>query len=161
MGESEWYFNPDHVFSEIQKNTVVQESTIGNALKQQHITNYSQEHSKPSYVSGTSAEEVVTAHKTLQELHDTVCGCLRCPLGKMRTNFVFGDGNPDADIMFIGEAPGADEDMQGVPFVGRAGKLLTRMIEGMKLRREDVFIGNILNTTPHQIDSWRTSRKNS
>ena len=148
MGESEWYFNPGRVFSETQKNTVTPESNTGNTVTQQYMTDYSQEHSKPSYVSGTSAEEVVTDHKSLQELYGAVCGCLRCPLGKKRTNFVFGDGNPDADIFFIGEAPGADEDMQGIPFVGRAGQLLTRMIEGIKLRREDVFIGNILKCRP-------------
>ena len=86
--------------------------------------------------------------KSLQELNDTMCNCMQCSLGKSRTRFVFGSGNPEADIMFIGEAPGADEDREGLPFVGRAGKLLTKMIESIKLRREDVYIGNILKCRP-------------
>jgi uracil-DNA glycosylase len=90
----------------------------------------------------------IASQKSLEQLHDAVCGCLRCPLGKTRTHFVFGMGNPNADIMFIGEAPGGEEDAQGLPFVGRAGKLLTRMIEAMKLNRSDVYIGNILKCRP-------------
>lgn len=84
----------------------------------------------------------------LDDLHKAVCGCQRCSLGALRTNFVFGDGSPEADVMFIGEAPGKDEDEQGLPFVGRAGKLLTRMIEAIKLSRSEVFIGNILKCRP-------------
>ena len=78
----------------------------------------------------------------------SISGCQRCVLGETRTNFVFGVGHPDADIIFIGEAPGADEDAQGIPFVGRAGKLLTKMIEAMKLSRDDVYIANILKCRP-------------
>lgn len=76
-------------------------------------------------------------------------GCTKCPLHETRTNVVFGAGNLEADLMFIGEAPGADEDAQGVPFVGRAGQLLTQIIEGgMKLKREDVYIANVLKCRP-------------
>ena len=85
---------------------------------------------------------------TLDTLRETVCGCMRCALGESRKNFVFGEGDPGAGIMFVGEAPGADEDAQGRPFVGRAGKLLTQMIEAMKLARGDVYIGNILKCRP-------------
>ena len=74
--------------------------------------------------------------------------CTRCPLHKSRTKFVFGDGNEHADIMFIGEAPGADEDRTGIPFVGRAGQLLNKLLAHIKLRREDVFIANILKSRP-------------
>ena len=75
--------------------------------------------------------------------------CQRCALGSTRTNLVFGVGNPDARLMFIGEAPGEDEDLQGEPFVGKAGQLLTRIItQGMKLRRSDVYIANILKCRP-------------
>src|SRR5437660_9564289 len=75
--------------------------------------------------------------------------CLKCPhLASSRTQTVFGVGNPDADVMFIGEAPGADEDAQGEPFVGRAGQLLTRIIETMGFRRGDVYIANILKCRP-------------
>jgi len=80
-----------------------------------------------------------------QEMAD----CQLCPLGKTRKNLVFGDGNPEARIVFVGEAPGADEDEQGLPFVGRAGQLLTDIIvKGMKMQRKDVYICNILKCRP-------------
>jgi uracil-DNA glycosylase family 4 len=80
---------------------------------------------------------------------EKVCACTKCPhLVSSRTQTVFGVGNPDADLMFVGEAPGADEDTQGEPFVGRAGQLLTRIIETMGLRRSDVYIANILKCRP-------------
>ena len=74
--------------------------------------------------------------------------CQRCGLHATRTNLVFGSGSPLARLMFIGEAPGADEDEQGLPFVGRAGQLLTKMIESMGLRRDDVYIANVLKSRP-------------
>ncbi len=77
-----------------------------------------------------------------------ISGCLKCPLGNTRTNFVFGVGNPDADVMFIGEAPGADEDEQGEPFVGRAGQLLNKILQAIEWKREEVFIANILKCRP-------------
>ncbi len=84
----------------------------------------------------------------LDQLYRIIKDCQRCPLGASRTNLVFGEGNPDADIMFVGEAPGHDEDIQGKPFVGRAGKLLNRVLAAMKLKREDVYIANILKCRP-------------
>jgi len=78
-----------------------------------------------------------------------VAPCLKCPhLARSRTQTVFGVGNPDADLMFVGEAPGADEDRLGEPFVGKAGQLLTKIIETMGLRRTDVYIANILKCRP-------------
>lgn len=74
--------------------------------------------------------------------------CMKCSLGKTRTKFVFGSGNPAAEIMFIGEAPGRDEDLQGLPFVGRSGKLLGELLQRFQLKREDVFIANILKCRP-------------
>jgi len=75
--------------------------------------------------------------------------CTRCKLGGLgRRQVVFGVGNPSADLMFVGEAPGADEDMQGEPFVGRAGQLLTRIIEAIDLKREDVYIANVIKCRP-------------
>src|SRR3954466_4753870 len=75
--------------------------------------------------------------------------CTRCKLHTLgRTNIVFGVGNPDADLMFVGEAPGADEDIQGEPFVGRAGQLLTKMIEGRGFKRDEVYIANVLKCRP-------------
>jgi uracil-DNA glycosylase len=74
--------------------------------------------------------------------------CERCPLAKTRNRVVFGAGNADADLMFVGEAPGAEEDRQGLPFVGRAGALLTEMLDGIGMAREDVFIANVLMCRP-------------
>ncbi len=86
--------------------------------------------------------------KSLDELCEEAQSCVRCGLCKTRRNVVFGEGNPNADIMFIGEAPGRDEDLQGRPFVGRAGQLLTKIIEAIGLTREEVFIGNVLKCRP-------------
>jgi DNA polymerase len=74
--------------------------------------------------------------------------CTRCKLHSTRQNIVFGTGNPQAKVMFIGEAPGADEDEQGLPFVGRAGQLLTKIIEAIRFRREEVYIANIIKCRP-------------
>ena len=76
--------------------------------------------------------------------------CQLCKIGKTRRNLVFGAGNPQAEVVFVGEAPGADEDEQGLPFVGRAGQLLTKIIEAMGLSRKDVYICNILKCRPPQ-----------
>jgi DNA polymerase len=84
----------------------------------------------------------------LVELYREVRGCTRCPLHADRTNAVFGAGNADAELMFVGEAPGADEDRQGLPFVGRAGQLLNRLLEGVGLTRDQVFIANVLKSRP-------------
>lgn len=88
------------------------------------------------------------APATLDALQAAICTCLNCPLGHTRKSFVFGSGNPDADIMVIGEAPGADEDEQGLPFVGRAGQLLTKILEAIELSRDEVYICNILKCRP-------------
>jgi DNA polymerase len=74
--------------------------------------------------------------------------CIRCKLHRTRTNIVFGVGDPEARLMFVGEGPGEDEDLQGLPFVGKAGQLLTKMIEAMGLRREDVYICNTVKCRP-------------
>ena len=81
-------------------------------------------------------------------LSQEACTCQKCGLAQTRTSVVFGSGNTNADLIFIGEAPGAEEDRQGVPFVGAAGQLLTRMIEAMGLAREDVYIANIIKCRP-------------
>lgn len=93
-------------------------------------------------------EEAEERAGLLARFQREIGACLKCPLGETRTHFVFGAGSPDADIMFIGEAPGAEEDARGEPFVGRAGKLLDRIIEAIGFRREDVFIANILKCRP-------------
>lgn len=86
--------------------------------------------------------------ETLDAIRADIKDCQRCKLAPTRKNLVFGSGNPKAKLMFVGEAPGEDEDEQGLPFVGRAGQLLTRIIEAMELRREDIFICNILKCRP-------------
>lgn len=87
--------------------------------------------------------------QTLASIRERVCACVKCAhLASFRTQTVFGIGNPDAEIMFVGEAPGADEDRQGEPFVGRAGQLLTKIIKAMGFAREDVYIANILKCRP-------------
>jgi len=86
--------------------------------------------------------------KELNKLEKQVKKCTKCGLCKGRTNIVFGTGDPDADLMFVGEAPGYYEDVQGEPFVGRAGQLLTKIIESIGLKREEVYIANILKCRP-------------
>lgn len=86
--------------------------------------------------------------EALVELFNEVRDCSRCPLHETWTKAVFGAGNADADLMFVGEAPGAEEDRQGLPFVGRAGQLLNQMLGEIGLAREDVFIANVLKSRP-------------
>ena len=89
------------------------------------------------------------ATRNLEELRTHIGDCRRCKLAPHRTHLVFGVGNPRARLVFVGEAPGRDEDLQGEPFVGRAGQLLTEIItKGMKLRREDVYIANVIKCRP-------------
>jgi len=85
---------------------------------------------------------------TLPRIREDIGDCTRCKLHKGRTKIVFGTGNPNADLMFVGEGPGRDEDLSGEPFVGRAGKLLTDMIKAMGLQREDVYIANVVKCRP-------------
>ena len=84
----------------------------------------------------------------LADLRDATLECTRCPLAATRTQVVFGSGAPDADLMFVGEAPGFHEDTHGVPFVGQAGKLLERLLQGIGLERTDVYIANVLKCRP-------------
>ena len=84
----------------------------------------------------------------LKDLREEIGECVRCKLSKERKNIVFGDGNPDARLMFIGEGPGREEDIQGLPFVGDAGMLLTKLIEKMGLARKEVYIANIVKCRP-------------
>jgi DNA polymerase len=96
-----------------------------------------------------SAKPAVDPGAALRLIREDLGDCTRCPLHKQgRKQIVFGVGNPRADLMFIGEAPGADEDIQGEPFVDRAGQLLNNMIKAMGLRREDVYIANIIKCRP-------------
>jgi len=95
--------------------------------------------------AGQSANDIKIE---LEKIDDEVHHCRKCRLGSLRTNAVPGEGNPNAQIVFVGEGPGADEDAQGRPFVGRAGQLLDKVIAAMGLKRSDVFICNILKCRP-------------
>jgi DNA polymerase len=103
----------------------------------------------PEVPSPFAASTVLPASvESLETIRADIGDCKRCKLAPTRSNIVFGSGNPQAMLMFVGEAPGSDEDAQGLPFVGRAGQLLTRIIEAIGMRREDVFICNILKCRP-------------
>ena len=98
-----------------------------------------------------SGHYVLTPIDALAAVRADIGDCTRCKLHTLgRSQIVFGVGNPQADLMFVGEAPGADEDIQGVPFVGRAGQLLTKIIEAIDLKREDVYIANVIKCRPPQ-----------
>ncbi len=101
-------------------------------------------------VAGPSLFEAVDkiANDTLPQVRQDLGECTRCRLHSTRHTIVFGDGSPKAQLVFVGEGPGADEDAQGLPFVGRAGKLLTQMIEAMGLQRKDVYICNVVKCRP-------------
>lgn len=115
----------------------------------------------PSAISGSSAQDPGMAHApalfraldsilgdTLERISADIGECTRCKLHRHRNKIVFGAGNPKAELMFIGEGPGHDEDIKGLPFVGRAGQLLTQMIEAMGLSREEVYIANVVKCRP-------------
>ena len=92
--------------------------------------------------------DAVERAAALREYSEQTASCTRCALAEGRTQVVFGSGSPDADLMFVGEAPGFHEDQQGVPFVGQAGKLLDRLLEGIALTRADVFVANVFKCRP-------------
>jgi DNA polymerase len=99
-------------------------------------------------VSALFASFEKVRNDSLPKIRQDLGECTRCKLHKTRNKIVFGDGNPNAKLIFVGEGPGADEDAQGLPFVGRAGKLLTQMIEAMGLERKDVYICNVVKCRP-------------
>ena len=105
---------------------------------------------KPIPVPPQIAAAIPSADRAaaLQLIRDEIGDCTRCPLHKGRNKLVFGDGSPNARLMFVGEGPGADEDAQGLPFVGKAGQLLNNMIAAMGLRRDEVYIANVVKCRP-------------
>ena len=111
---------------------------------------------------GPDTSAIITS-PSLHDLSLLAAPCQRCRLAKTRTQVVFGTGNPDADLMFVGEAPGRDEDLKGEPFVGRAGQLLTDIIKAMRMTRDDVYIANVIkcrppenrNPEPDELDACR------
>jgi DNA polymerase len=115
-------------------NTAANPTTISNNIGELTLPAYS--------------NETWTSTKTIDELNSAINTCVKCGLGKTRIKFVFGVGNPKAEVVVVGEAPGADEDEQGEPFVGRAGQLLNKILEAIHFKREEVFICNILKCRP-------------
>lgn len=109
---------------------------------------YQQERGLEFLPKGKKSSPSSKGIKTLEEIRAEIGDCKRCRLSEGRTNIVFGVGNPKAKLMFIGEAPGRDEDKQGEPFVGRAGQLLNKIIEAMGMKREEIYIGNIIKCRP-------------
>ena len=116
---------------------------FGNAVQQTTSHHKTGESILPAFPN-----ESWTKIKSLEELNNAINTCMKCGLGKTRIKFVFGVGNPNADVVVVGEAPGADEDEKGEPFVGRAGQLLNKILEAVQFKREEVFICNILKCRP-------------
>lgn len=129
----------EEAFQEPQPFDMPKKKIIEPSLTGQELDN--------SGVNENSVGDYMNA-RTLQELYDRIHDCQRCPLHKTRNKFVFGTGDPHADVMVIGEGPGADEDMQGEPFVGRAGKLLTDILKAINFSREEIYIANIVKSRP-------------
>jgi len=102
------------------------------------------------FLDTQTVSESVQNVESLESFKNSICECLKCELGYTRTNFVFGVGNPNADIVFVGEAPGEKEDLIGEPFVGRAGKLLDKILAAINLSREDIYICNVIKCRPPQ-----------
>ena len=100
------------------------------------------------YLDEQDSENPEQNKHDLDSFCQSICHCQKCHLGSTRTNFVFGVGNPHADIVFVGEAPGQQEDLKGEPFVGRAGKLLDKILAAVSLTRKDIYICNILKCRP-------------
>jgi uracil-DNA glycosylase len=121
----------------------VPEPTITMPTKQENAA-------EPSLFGGAASPsaEIKYADETLEDIRRDLGDCERCKLFSTRTNIVFGEGASKAELMFVGEGPGADEDASGRPFVGRAGQLLTKMIEAIDLKREDVYIANVVKSRP-------------
>ena len=145
-----------------------QKEIFGDDLFEENVIPLSKTESIKKESSGISKEEKITVIKepskesmlfengmeswekttNLKDLNKLISNCTKCKLHKGRNNFVFGSGNPNAAVMVIGEGPGAEEDKQGLPFVGRAGQLLTDILKAIKFTREEVYIGNIVKCRP-------------
>ena len=95
-----------------------------------------------------SSSATLSSSQELEDFRQSIKNCQECHLHKYRTNLVFGTGNPQANLMFVGEAPGKEEDLQGKPFVGRAGQLLDKILKAINFQREEVYIGNVLKCRP-------------
>lgn len=134
--------------SDIQRYIMQQEDLFGNVIPVEVRTRAKSARPVDPVSLLKTIDETWVHAESLDDFNRQICTCVKCPLGHTRTKFVFGVGNPHADIMFIGEAPGADEDAQGEPFVGRAGQLLNKILEAIGFKREEVYICNLLKCRP-------------
>jgi len=143
----------------VRQHLEMEQFFTGFSLKREGVESHVKGGAKslaPQFIAGSNTESqphqddmsINEKIKELEKIAEEVRRCCQCGLGSSRTNTVPGEGNPNARILFVGEAPGADEDAQGRPFVGRAGKLLDKVIEACGLKRSDVFIANILKCRP-------------
>lgn len=138
----------DEIFEtvNVKRKTVVEKNHQPTpSLKQPTIKNKTE---MPSPAPDLKEKEKWENSQGLEELNKMICECTKCVLAAGRNKFVFGTGNPDADVMVIGEGPGADEDKQGEPFVGRAGQLLTDILKAINLTREEIYIANVVKCRP-------------
>lgn len=137
----------DDLFEQNIIKPEIQSKTLQNKNKLAAKTNLIKEPAISSAIFNATNEGWQKS-ESLEQLNKMISGCTKCVLHKGRNNFVFGSGNPNADVMVIGEGPGAEEDKQGLPFVGRAGQLLTDILKAVKFSREEVYIGNIVKCRP-------------
>ena len=136
---------PDQLANEIR-------TTLAAARSQfEYLTDLGLEEQKvtvPSGVDGLNAEAAIPGSEALEAIFNELGDCQRCGLGASRTKLVYGVGNPNARLVFVGEAPGREEDLQAEPFVGEAGRLLDRILQAMGLNRDDVYLCNVLKCRP-------------
>ena len=144
--------NDEHEFyRELENYFIKQQTLYGDERVINHALVDKIEPNSEQQVRVVKEEKQLSKSKKTGPLYDfyyQIKNCKKCELGETRTHFVFGAGSPQADLMFIGEAPGRDEDLQGKPFIGRAGQLLTLMLKSIQLERKDVFIANVLKCRP-------------
>jgi DNA polymerase len=133
----------DYLF--IQKDEILNKTKDSNLIHEKTIK-YKSDYSELDIFNSEELQWVDS--KTLEELYSRIKDCSKCILHKNRTNFVFGYGNSNADVMIIGEGPGAEEDKQGIPFVGKAGMLLTNILKAINFSRDEVYIANIVKCRP-------------
>ncbi len=129
----------DQLFTSIQLKKIEQKKEIESNMKPEKSS---------SVITDTKSLQQFSHITNLEDLDKEINTCQLCGLGATRNKFVFGDGNPNADLLLIGEAPGAEEDKTGIPFVGRAGKLLNDILKAINFEREDIYIANILKCRP-------------
>ncbi|MBK8983093.1 MAG: uracil-DNA glycosylase [Ignavibacteria bacterium] len=133
-----------------QETDIVSEKVVGfNPVKKEGLKNEAAEKFEEKKIDKEKIKDGKPDFTEINKLKDTVSNCFKCrDLSQLRNNVVFGSGNENADLVIVGEAPGAEEDKQGLPFVGRAGKLLTDILKAINFSREEVYICNILKCRP-------------